>query len=84
MQQDRDLRELARVLQQPPAESQWAAATTLVILLVDDPSTHWVLTQVRQPCCGPAKQVQWQERCPFTRGWHVALSARSPGTRAVQ
>ena len=47
LQQDRDLRELARALQQPPAESQWAAATTLVILLVDDPSTHWVLTQVQ-------------------------------------
>ena len=46
VQQDRDLRELARALQQPPAESQWAAATTLVILLVDDPSAHWVLTQV--------------------------------------
>ena len=46
LQQDRHLRELARCLQQPPAETQWAAATTLVILLVDDPSTHWVLTQV--------------------------------------
>ena len=57
MQQDRDLRELARALQQPPAESQWAAATTLVILLVDDPSTHWVLTQVRQLWTSQASTV---------------------------
>ena len=50
VQQDRSLRELVRCLQHAPAETQWAAATTLVILLVDDPSTHWVLTQVPFLC----------------------------------
>ncbi|KAK9794963.1 hypothetical protein WJX73_006109 [Symbiochloris irregularis] len=43
--EDKHLRALVRTLASGPAEAQWAAATTLAVIVADDPSTHWVLTQ---------------------------------------
>jgi hypothetical protein len=58
-QQDKHLRALLRVLGSEDVAGWPPTCALLRIILEQDPSSHWVLSQVNNPSCCPSSSALW-------------------------